>query len=71
MVSLVIIELEDGLTVATVQPGQDPEEAAISQGGVLVDAGPFSSYEEAYDPQQLGLHIDRRSTWSDAGNAEA
>jgi hypothetical protein len=49
MVSFVIIELEDGLTLATVQPGQDPEEAAMSQGGVLVDAGPFTSYEEAYD----------------------
>ena len=49
MVSFVIIELEDGLTVATVQPEQDPEAVATSEGGVLVDSGPFDTYEQAYD----------------------
>jgi hypothetical protein len=42
VVSFVIIELEDGLSVAAVQ-------AAAHEGGVLVDPGPFATYEEAYD----------------------
>lgn len=49
MATYAIIELEDGLTIATVEPGQTPEAAAEGQGGVLVDPGPFDSYEDAYD----------------------
>lgn len=49
MVDFAIIELEDGLTVVELQPGQDPEDAAASSGGVLVDPGPYPSYEEAMD----------------------
>jgi hypothetical protein len=49
MVSFAIIELEDGLSVATVQPGQTPEEAAIREHGALVDPGPYVTYEEACD----------------------
>ena len=33
MVNFVIIELADGLTVVEVQPGERPEDAAISHGG--------------------------------------
>lgn len=49
MSSFVIIELEDGLSVAAMEPGQTPEDAAAREGGVLVDAGPFATYEEACD----------------------
>ncbi len=44
-----IIELEDGLSIAEVKPGQTAEDAAVEEGGTLVDAGPFPSYEDALD----------------------
>jgi hypothetical protein len=49
MIDFAIIELEDGLTVAELQPGQSPEDAAASQGGILIDPGPFPTYEDACD----------------------
>lgn len=49
MVNFAIIELADGLTVVEVQPGARPEDVAISHGGVLVDAGPYATMEEAND----------------------
>ena len=49
MVEFAIIELDDGLTIVELEPGQDPEDAAAKQGGVLVSPGPYPSYEEALD----------------------
>jgi hypothetical protein len=49
MISFAIIELDDGLSVVTVQPGQTPEEAAAKENGVLVDPGPYGTYDDAYD----------------------
>jgi hypothetical protein len=49
MVSFAIIEVEDGLAVAEVDPPLTAEETATRQGGVVVDAGPYQSYDEAYD----------------------
>lgn len=49
MPSFAIIELEDGLTVVALEPGQEPEDAAASRGGVLVDPGPYVTYEDACD----------------------
>jgi hypothetical protein len=49
MADFAIIELEDGLTVVELDDGQSPEDAAVSQGGTLVDPGPYPSYEEACD----------------------
>jgi hypothetical protein len=49
MIRFAIIELNDGLTIATVQPGQSLEEVAVSQGGTLADPEPYVSYEDAYD----------------------
>jgi hypothetical protein len=49
MISFAIIELDDGLTVVEVPRGQNPENVAASLGGILVDPGPYSSYEEACD----------------------
>ena len=49
MPQFAIIELPDGLTVIELEPDQSAEDAAIGQGGTLVDRGPFSSYAEAED----------------------
>lgn len=49
MVQFAIIELADGLTVVELQPGQKPEDAAASHDGVLIDPGPYDSYEAAND----------------------
>jgi len=49
MTQFAIIEVDDGLTVVEIKPGQKPEEAAVHEGGTLVDPGPYSSYEDAYD----------------------
>jgi hypothetical protein len=44
-----IIEIEDGLTIVELQPGQTPEDAAVVHGGVLIDGGPYATYEDATD----------------------
>ena len=49
MSSFAVVEIDDGLTIIEVLPGQSPEDAAISEGGILVDPGPFRTYEEASD----------------------
>ncbi len=49
MLSYIIVELSDGLTVVELPIGQTPEEVAVSQGGTLVDEGPFATIEEAND----------------------
>ena len=47
-------------TIIEVLPGQTPEDAALSAGGQLVDAGPYDSYDEANDAldQLEELEID-------------
>ncbi len=47
MPTFVIIEVENGLTVVELLAGESPEEAAVRHGGLLVDAGPYHSYEDA------------------------
>jgi hypothetical protein len=47
MMSYAIIETDDGVTVAEIQSGATPEEAAERHGGVVVDPGPYSDYEDA------------------------
>jgi hypothetical protein len=49
MVDFAIIEVEDGLTVVELRPGQAPEDAALDHSGTLVDPGPYPSYEDACD----------------------
>jgi len=44
-----IMELADGLTVVALGAEEQAEEAAAREGGVLVDAGPYATYEEACD----------------------
>ncbi|TWU46669.1 hypothetical protein [Rubripirellula reticaptiva] len=55
-----IIELDDGFEVMEVLPGQSPEDAAVIAGGVLVDPGPYSSYDEATEAlDQLEVFDER------------
>ncbi len=49
MTTYQIIETDGGLMVSEVQPGVSAEVAAERAGGVIVDPGPYRSYEEAYD----------------------
>jgi len=49
MTQFAIIDSEPGLTVVSVPPGESAEEAALREGGLLVDAGPFDNYDDAYD----------------------
>lgn len=49
MIQYAIIELEDGLTIIEVPPDQTVESVTASAGGVLIDPGLYSSYEDASD----------------------
>ena len=49
MINFAIIELDDGLTVVGLQTGQTADDIAWREGGVLVDAGPYPTYEDACD----------------------
>ena len=54
-----IIEVDDGFEIVEVLPGQLAEDAAASEGGVLVDPGPYRSYDEATDAlDQMELEQD-------------
>ena len=44
-----VIETDAGLTVAEMRSGVSPEQVAEEQGGIVVDPGPYSDYDEAYD----------------------
>lgn len=49
MSDFIIIENDDGLLVVGVEAGQSAEAAALAQGGEVIDAGPYHSYDDAYD----------------------
>jgi len=44
-----IIETEAGLTVVELAPETPPEETASRYAGVVVDPGPYKTYDEACD----------------------
>lgn len=44
-----IIEVDAGLTVVTIPPGLTAEQQATRHAGVVVDPGPYETYEDAYD----------------------
>jgi hypothetical protein len=44
-----IIEVSEGMTVAELPPTSTAEEKAARLGAVLIDPGPYPSYDEAYD----------------------
>ncbi len=59
MVYFAIIEVDDGFTIIEVKDDQSVEEIAVREGGILVDSGPYSSYEEACDAlDQLEVEDD-------------
>jgi hypothetical protein len=49
MTKYIIVEVDEGLTIAQVAENLTPIEAAESCGGQLIDPGPYESYEDAYD----------------------
>ena len=44
-----IIETDEGLAVAEMHSGVGPNEVAAAHGGVLIDPGPYTTFEDAYD----------------------
>lgn len=42
-----IIETEGGLAVAEIEPELGVDQTALKLGGVVVDPGPYKSYEDA------------------------
>jgi hypothetical protein len=44
-----IIETDAGLTVTEQEPNVPPEVVAEQRGGVLVDPGPYKTFDDAYD----------------------
>lgn len=52
-----LIETNEGLTVVEIPTGETADEAALEQGGFVVDPGPFTSYEDAYEAL-MALKLD-------------
>ena len=44
-----VIETDEGLAVAETRPGVAPEEVATARGGILIDPGPYKTFDDAYD----------------------
>lgn len=49
MAYYIIVETENGQTIINCDEGRSPLEAAEANGGLLVDDGPFATYEDALD----------------------
>jgi hypothetical protein len=49
MANFAIVEVDDGLTIVEVLAGESPEDAALREAGVLVDPGPYTTYDDASD----------------------
>jgi hypothetical protein len=56
----IVIENDSGLLVAQVNDTESNENAAVRQAGVIVDPGPYQSFDDAYDAMQLipGIDLD-------------
>ncbi len=61
----VIVETEDGFTIGTVTNGSTPESVAKDHGGVLIDPGPYESFQHAQEVV-LTLENPYEQNW-DAG----
>ena len=53
MSHFIVIETDDGLQVASVDPNETPADAAIRNGGVIVDSSAYSTHDDAYDAMLL------------------
>ncbi len=49
MRSFIVVETEDGLTVAEMDAKDSPETVAERFGGLLADPTPYATFEDAYD----------------------
>jgi hypothetical protein len=49
MVFYHIIETDEGLAVTETPPEVGAEEAAAARGAVLIDPGPYKTFDDAYD----------------------
>lgn len=49
MPQFAIIETEDGMTVASIPPALSAEDVARQRAAVVIDPGPYPTYEEAYE----------------------
>jgi len=59
-----IIETDGGLTVAQRTPESTPEDAAAKSGGIVVDPGPYKSFDDAYDAMlALSREDDRKRSF--------
>ncbi len=52
-----LIETDEGLSVVEIPEGATAEDAARQQEGIVVDPGPFTSYEDAYEAL-MALKLD-------------
>ncbi len=57
-----IIETEAGLAVTEVPSTSQVEDAAVRQQGVVVDPGPYLTFDDAYDAL---LELQREETGGD------
>ena len=55
----IVIENDNGLQVATVGKEQSNEDVAVENQGWIVDAGPYRTFDDAYDAMQLIPGIKR------------
>lgn len=49
MPQFAIIETEDGMTVVSIPPALSAEDVARQRAAVVIDPGPYPTYEEAYE----------------------
>jgi hypothetical protein len=52
-----LVETNEGMSVVEIPAGFSAEEAALQQGGSIVDPGPFTNYEDAYEAL-MALKLD-------------
>ncbi len=52
-----IIEIDSGMTVVEIEASVSPNDEAMRRGGLLIDPGPYPTYDEACDAM-LSLEDD-------------
>lgn len=49
MSDYIVIENDQGLRVAEVENGKTSEQVAVENRGVIIDSGPYHTFDQAYD----------------------
>lgn len=66
-----IIEIDDGWTIADHAEGETAIDAARVHGGVVIDPGPYESYEEACEAlEALQGELDEADESSDSPGSQ-